>query len=142
MRADQDEKPDDEADDSENGEEEDLVGDILSKAKDIPEEKEEEDVDEESNDGQRQSIVEKISSSIQSMGQLSAEEEERAEAQREIDRQILMSTNELNEDVWSESEKENHANFHRLTSDGTTQRPPDRSLVPALFAVCQPRATG
>tara|TARA_B100000131_G_C18111233_1_gene609661 strand:- start:502 stop:2295 length:1794 start_codon:yes stop_codon:yes gene_type:complete len=114
MRADQDEKPDDEADDSENGEEEDLVGDILSKAKDIPEEKEEEDVDEESNDGQRQSIVEKISSSIQSMGQLSAEEEERAEAQREIDRQILMSTNELNEDVWSESEKEKHAKMQRL----------------------------
>ncbi len=113
MRADQDEKPDDEADDSENGEE-DLVGDILSKAKDIPEEKEEEDVDEESNDGQRQSIVEKISSSIQSMGQLSAEEEERAEAQREIDRQILMSTNELNEDVWSESEKEKHAKMQRL----------------------------
>ena len=114
MRADQEEEPDDQKEDSENGEEEDLVGDILSKAKDIPEEKEEEEEDEGSNDGQRQSIVEKISSSIQSMGQLSAEEEERAEAQREIDRQILMTTNELNDDVWSESEKEKHAKMQRL----------------------------
>ncbi len=113
MRADQDGKTDDEADDSEN-DEEDLVGDILSKAKDIPEEKEKEEVDDEPNDGQRQSIVEKISSSIQSMGQLSTEEEERAEAQREIDRQILMTTNELNDDVWSESEKEKHAMMQRL----------------------------
>ena len=39
MPADHEEKPDDEAEGSENGEEEDLVGDILSKAKDIPEEK-------------------------------------------------------------------------------------------------------
>ena len=114
MPADHEEKPDDEAEGSENGEEEDLVGDILSKAKDIPEEKEEEEVDDETNDGQRQSIIEKISSSIQSMGQLSAEEEERAEAQREIDRQILMSTNELNDDVWSDSEKEKHAMMQRL----------------------------
>lgn len=112
MQADDEETQEEE--DSEDGGE-DLVGDILSKAKEIPEQKENDKEDEDEDDEvQKNSIMEKISTSIQSLGQLSEEEEERAEAQREIDRRILMASSEIGEDVWTEDEKEKHAVRQRL----------------------------
>lgn len=94
--------------------ESDLVGDILSKAKDIDEKKEVEVDDEEDEDEQKMGIVGKISSGIQSLGQLTEEEEERVIAQRDIDRRILRATSEADEEVWGDKERERHAKMQKL----------------------------
>jgi len=104
----------DEEEDVEETTEPDLVGDILSKAKDI-EEKEEAVVDDEDDDDEdKMGIVGKISSGIQSLGQLTEEQEERVKAQREIDLRILRATSEADEEIWGDEERERHAKMQKL----------------------------
>ncbi len=104
----------DEEEDVEETTEPDLVGDILSKAKDIEEKEEAVADDEDDDDEDKMGIVGKISSGIQSLGQLTEEQEERVKAQREIDLRILRATSEADEEIWGDEERERHAKMQKL----------------------------
>ena len=93
---------------------EDTVSDILSKAKPIKNKKVVEEPEDEVEDKEKDSLVQRISSGIQSLGVLSQEEEERVEAQRDIDRRILQASNEHAADVWSEKDQEKHASMQKI----------------------------
>ncbi len=100
--------------DESEDEPEDTVSDILSKAKPIKNKEVVEESEDENEDEEKASLVERISTGIQSLGVLSEEDEERAKAQREIDRRILQISNEHTADVWSEKDKEKHASMQKL----------------------------
>ena len=100
--------------DESQDEPEDTVSDILSKAKPIKNKEVVEESEDENEDEEKASLVERISTGIQSLGVLSEEDEERAKAQREIDRRILQISNEHTADVWSEKDKEKHASMQKL----------------------------
>jgi hypothetical protein len=100
--------------DESEDEPEDTVSDILSKAKPIKNKEVVEESEDENEDEEKASLVERISTGIQSLGVLSEEDEERAKAQRDIDRRILQISNEHTADVWSEKDKEKHASMQKL----------------------------
>lgn len=100
--------------DESEDEPEDTVSDILSKAKPIKNKEVVEESEDENENEEKASLVERISTGIQSLGVLSEEDEERAKAQREIDRRILQISNEHTADVWSEKDKEKHASMQKL----------------------------
>jgi len=103
-----------ETEDVEETAESDLIGDILSKAKDIDEKTEVEVDDGEDDEEHKMGIVGKISSGIQHFGKLTEEQEERVKAQRDIDRRILRATSEADEEVWGDEEREHHAKMQKL----------------------------